>query len=121
MMLSAKRHICYWALSAVADIKYRGLASNIAYARLICQEILPPLLAYAVYLVSTGRRHDRTSSRVHWIVTASLVICLGVIADDYASKLERSYLGTYTGPVVHMTLAFTALSALEAVHQNVRQ
>lgn len=118
MMLSAAHHAWCWGLSAIAAIIYDGLLFLLRCSQDVFRALLYPLIAYATFVIVTGPRPRHHQWPLYYFVaTELLMLCLGVVADDYATN--RNYLGGYTRGVIHAMLAFSAIATLEAVRQNV--
>jgi hypothetical protein len=53
-MLSAKRHVYFWAASVIGAATYHGFLSIAGCCQFIFRGLLYPLLAYAIYIIIEG-------------------------------------------------------------------
>jgi hypothetical protein len=116
-MLSARHHVCYWILSITAALVYQGLVTGLGFQENSFRIALIPLTGFAIYIIWNGPGHLSSEWHVHLqAAMACLMVCLGSVS----GHLEMSDASAeQVKPIFHTFLAFSAISALESIRQNV--
>lgn len=116
-MLSARHHVCYWILSITAVLVYQGLVTGLGFQENSFRIALIPLMGFAIYIIWNGPGHLSSEWHVHLqAATACLMVCLGSVS----GHLEMSDASAeQVKPIFHTFLAFSTISALESIRQNV--
>lgn len=116
-MLSARHHVRYWILSMTTALVYQGLVTGLGFQENFFRIALIPLMGFAIYIIWNGPGHFSREWHVYQqAAMACLMVCLGSVSghlDISDASVEQ------VKPIFHTFLAFSAISALESIRQNV--